>query len=74
MRANLDGTAVEDLIATGLTTPICIALDVTAGKMYWTDAVSDNIQRANLDGTAVEDIITTGAPIGIALSVKAENL
>lgn len=34
------------------------AQDTTGGgKMYWTDAGTDKIQRANLDGSAVEDLI-----------------
>ena len=59
-RANLDGSNVEDLITTGLTWPVGIALDVGRGKMYWVDSDADKIQRANLDGSNVEDLITTG--------------
>ena len=75
-RANLDGTGFETLISTGLSGPIGIALDVAAGKMYWTDVGTDKIQRANLDGTAVEDLITTGlsSPGGIALDVVAGKM
>ena len=70
-RANLDGSQVEDLITTGLRTPLGIALDVGRGKMYWTDYGTEKIQRANLDGSNVEDLITTGltTPVGIALDV-----
>ena len=70
-RANLDGSNVEDLITTGLTSPFFIALDVGRGKMYWTDPDTSKIQRANLDGSNVEDLITTGLgePRGIALDV-----
>ena len=70
-RANLDGSNVEDLITTGLTGPVGIALDVGRGKMYWTDWGTGKIQRANLDGSNVEDLITTGltVPLGIALDV-----
>ena len=37
--------------------------------MYWTDWITDKIQRANLDGSQVEDLITTGLrrPKGLAL-------
>ena len=70
-RANLDGSNVEDLVTTGLTTPLGIALDVGRGKMYWADGGTSKIQRANLDGSNVEDLITTGltTPLGIALDV-----
>ena len=36
-RANLDGSAVKDLVTSGLSRPRGIALDVAGGKMYWTD-------------------------------------
>ena len=40
-------------------------------RMYWTDSISDKIQRANLDGSNVEDLVTTGlrAPSDIALDL-----
>ena len=74
-RANLDGSQVEDLITTGLSSPSGIALDVERGKMYWTDSPlfgTSKIQRANLNGSNVEDLITTGVrtPLGIALDVE----
>ena len=75
-RANLDGTNVEDLVTTGLILATGIALDVSAGKMYWTDTGPgrNNIQRANLDGSNIEDLITTSDarrinPNGIVLGI-----
>jgi len=79
--ANLDGSTIEDLVcAVGcletavLTYPAGIALDVAAGKMYWTDATAAKIQRANLDGSNIEDLVTTGLimPYGIALELVQE--
>ena len=69
-RSDLDGSDVEDLV-TGLSDPVGIALDVSGGKMYWTDARTRKIQRSNLDGSGVEDLVTTGLsyPVGIALDV-----
>jgi low density lipoprotein receptor-related protein 5/6 len=83
-RANLDGSNVEDVI-TGAPLPLLsIALDLIAGKIYWTlgDIVfggehAGMIQRANLDGSAVEDLVTTGPftiPWGIALDVPAGKM
>ena len=45
-------------------------------KMYWTDSVSEKIQRANLDGTNVEDLVTTGLgrPYGIALDAAGGKM
>ena len=73
-RANLDGTNVQDLVATSLIRPDGIALDIAGGKMYWTatawapDPPLNKIQRANLDGTDVEDLlVNVGAGEGIAV-------
>lgn len=51
-RMNLDGTGMETLVS-GITDPYSIALNLTAGKMYWADDAG-NISRANLDGSNVE--------------------
>jgi uncharacterized protein YjbI with pentapeptide repeats len=75
-RANLDGTNVEDLVATGATNYAGIALDVAGGKMYFTQSNSfgGRTRRANLDGTNVEDLVTTGLnyPFGVALDVQLQ--
>ncbi len=75
-RSNLDGSGVEDLVTSGLTTLNGIALDVAGGKMYWTDRDTDKIQRSNLDGSGVEDLVTTGlvTPSGIALDVAGGKM
>ena len=66
-RGNMDGTGnIEDLFTRqdGLQYPSAIALDVSDGKMYWTDwsslvtQTTYNIQRANMDGTGeVENLV-----------------
>ena len=76
-RSNLDGSGVEDLVTTGLDwSPSGLALDVSGGKMYWTDAGTDKIQRSNLDGSGVEDLVTTGLewPVGLALDVSGGKM
>ena len=66
-RANLDGTNVQDLV-TGIGHPKGLALDVSAGKMYWTDKSTNihekpnarnRVLRANLDGTNIETLVIT---------------
>lgn len=69
-RANLDGTGMEILASGGR--PSDVALDVTGGKMYWTDwAGNKNIWRANLDGSNAEVVISgqLSDPSGIALDL-----
>ncbi len=80
-RANLDGSDAEVLFD-GLFTPIAVALDLDAGKIYWADSntshVSNYIARANLDGTGRE-ILYEGLPLssgftGIGLDLAAGKL
>ena len=76
--ANLDGSNVEDLVTreqVELRHPWGIALDVSGGKMYWTDWGTHKIQRANLDGSNIEDLVTRlSSPRGIALDVLAGKM
>ncbi len=46
-----------------------MTLDISAGKIYWTDVNADLISRADLYGGGVENLITTGLawPMGIAV-------
>ena len=82
-RANLDGSGVETVVTiTGVGWSGAIhgiALDPSAGKMYWTvDAeggLDDSIQRANLDGSGVEDLVTgLDGPSGVALDLSAGKM
>ena len=56
-RANIDGSQVETLLATGLQNPTRLALDLVGNKMYWVDRGTGKIQRANLDGSQVETLL-----------------
>jgi len=76
-RADLSGSNVEDLVTTGVTEPMGIALDLTNSKMYWTDiGIINKIQRADLDGGNVEDLVTTGLGglRGIALDLTNRKM
>ena len=65
--------------ASGATTTRTFTVNVTApvpesrGKMYWTDAGTDKIQRANLDGSQIEDLIFTGLNIPQALALDLDG-
>lgn len=79
----LHGAAARVALANGtledLVSPVDaygIALDVHAGKMYWTGPINGKIQRANLDGTDLEDTLLIinspdfdAVPVGIALDL-----
>ena len=51
MRANVDGTDVEDIISNGLDTPDGMVVDAIGRKMYWTDTGLNRIEMSNLDGS-----------------------
>ena len=55
-----------------------IAVDATAGKMYWTSWTSDSdhdriVQRANLDGSDVETL-RGGVALDIALDIQGGKM
>ena len=44
------------------------------GKLYWTDTLTDKIQRANLDGNGIEDILSIDNPGLIQLDVDGGRM
>ena len=70
-RAELDGTNVEDVITSSdtdlLKYPRDIAIDVDAGKIYWTELRTPRIFRVNMDGTNAEAFITDNKWTGLGL-------
>ncbi len=57
-RSDLDGNNKEVVLTSVGKMPYGIALDLSAGKMYWADTTDGIIQRADLDGENVETILT----------------
>ncbi len=73
-RANLNGSNVQDIV-TGLGIAEGLALDGSAGKVYWTDSETGKIQRANLNGSNVEDLVTSvRMPNDIAVDAKGGKM
>jgi len=74
-RANLDGTDIEEIVATG-DYPRGIAIDTEGRKLYWIEAGRQRgIQRANLDGTAIETFLVMGAyPRRIAVDANTQQV
>ena len=76
-RANLDGTGRETLLSIGVVPrrySVGLALDVGAGKMYWSERPTNTIQRANLDGSDHETLVTGASGETIALDVVAGKM
>jgi DNA-binding beta-propeller fold protein YncE len=74
VRANLDGSNFETIApAASPRKPSNLALDLTHGKLYWTDSISRVVRRANLDGSNVQDLYIgsefSGTPKAIALDI-----
>jgi hypothetical protein len=63
--AELDGSGGGDLSTTGATSgqPRGTAIDVAAGKLYWTNPTGDKVSFANMDGSGGGDINTAGATV-----------
>ncbi|XP_072448783.1 low-density lipoprotein receptor-related protein 4 isoform X1 [Chiloscyllium punctatum] len=51
MKANLNGSNVEEVVSTGLESPGGLAIDWIHNKLYWTDSGTSRIEVSNLDGT-----------------------
>ena len=70
-RLNLDGSNFQPNLIRDLKVPNYLALDVTRGKVYWSEKTgrrSGRIRRADLDGRNVELVKNlTGVPRGLAL-------
>ena len=61
MRANLDGSNVQQLIngsTAGLIQPRNVVLDLTAGHMYVSDVWGNKVARTNLDGTGQVTVLS----------------
>jgi hypothetical protein len=54
-----DGTGLQTLVDVGGGLR-SIAVDLVAGKVYWTDVDGPAIRRANLDGSGQENLVTAG--------------
>jgi len=77
VQASLDGS-LKDNLYTGLGDPGGIALDPTAGKIYWTDfhGSHDNIRVGDMDGSGASSIVLSGlnGPMGIAIDAANSHL
>ncbi|HRX84959.1 MAG TPA: hypothetical protein P5572_08070, partial [Phycisphaerae bacterium] len=72
-RADYDGNNIEDVVTNGLNSPVDLALDLGAGKVYITDA--DRILRADLDGSNLQTFLSTGfCPGSLALDLADQRM
>ena len=70
-RLNVDGSNFQPNLITDLEMPGHLVLDVTSGKVYWTETTgtSGRIRRANLDGSSVQNVaMGLTAPLSLAVA------
>ena len=73
LRANLDGTNVEQIVSD--VSPSSIAIDEVEAKIYWAYWGSATIERANLDGSERETIVENATqPRGLFLDRAARKI
>ena len=77
-RMNLDGSAFQPNLITGLQTPKGLAVDGAGGKVYYIEQTGDRtgrIRRANLDGSNPQLVKNlTSVPGGIAVDALNDKL
>jgi len=68
--ANLDGSD-EVIIAPEMIEIFCwgMAIDIDAGKLYWSDKTNGKIVRSNLDGSEKEDFVTGCNPYAMEIDM-----
>ncbi len=72
-RANLDGTGVEDVISSGLTAVLTVAVDSVARKLYWIDhGGAGSLKRSDLTGANIETLVPAIPFPGQGLALTAE--
>ncbi len=60
LRARVDGSDVQVLIAESGPHPSFILLAPDEDRLYWTDNRANRIRRARLDGTQIQDVVPGG--------------
>jgi len=78
VRGSADGSGMLDIVDTGAEEPLALALDESAGKLYWSQIGSSNdtrIFRSNLDGSDIELLVSdAGFATGIALHAASNTI
>ena len=74
--ADLDGSNIEDVIVVGGDDTIrSIAVDTSAGKLYWGERKEDALYRSDLNGSNIETVVSDATNYrGLAIDPLAEKL
>ena len=71
-RLNVDGSKFEPNLITGLDSPEGIAVDMMAGKLYWTEI--GGIRCANFNGENIQNVIAGLGAANIALGTLLDSV
>jgi len=63
------GPVVQTRVSSGLSDVRGLALNMVAGKMYWSDRGTNSIRRSNLDGSFMQILFGVTDPRGLAIDV-----
>lgn len=78
MRSNLDGSGAEVILSEEMDAEFAIpslAVHSPSGRIYWTNANTNEIKRADFDGSNIEVIAQTVVnPLGIAVDPVGEKV
>ena len=50
LRSSMDGTDVQSIITSDISTPKSLSIDFTSSLLYWVDSKLDTIQYCNFKG------------------------
>ena len=74
LRADLDGSNAEVVLAAEVLQPRGVALDVASGKVYWADNRLGQIMRSSLNGTDLEVVVESNNSEGLALDLAGGKM
>jgi len=73
--ANLDGTGPVSNLAVGagvVQGPFGVAIDASAGRIFWANSDAQAIDFANLDGSDVHELRTGNAPVAFPVGIAVD--
>lgn len=70
----MDGSEKKTIISKGVIWPNGLAIDYTAGKLYWADAKQHVIESSNFDGTARVKIMSSHLPHPFAITIFEDTM
>lgn len=74
LKANTDGTSIQEVIPSELKRPYSVRVDPTQLKIYWCDVERNALRRSNYDGTSLETLVSQSGCSDLALDLTNSRL